>query len=348
MRLIHLADYGGPYAGSFIPMLAAVGREATRRGWDFQLIFSEVARDRPWLSLLKDWPVTFAPKGDAAYDTIRQAIDGPTVLHSHFTGFDFPTARLARELPEVATYWHTHSKLVEGAKAQVKNRIRYAWFGRGVSENLCVTPEIAQQVRARFGRRASYLPNAIDTERFSLATAQERQTARHELGLDSAPVFLHLGWDWHRKGGDLMLDALAAVPEARVVTVGADPAVVASHPAADRVLVVPPTNDVRPLQAAADVFLSSSRAEGMPYSLLEGLSRGVPAVVTPINGHRLVADSAPGCHVAAAVDADALAESMRRALKGEDDPAELHRWVVSNADVKAWARDLCDRYGRGV
>jgi hypothetical protein len=34
VRLIHLAGYGGPYPGSFIPMLRAVIGAAARRDWE--------------------------------------------------------------------------------------------------------------------------------------------------------------------------------------------------------------------------------------------------------------------------------------------------------------------------
>jgi glycosyltransferase involved in cell wall biosynthesis len=328
-------------------MLIAVGNEAKRRDWQFEVVFSEVAIGREWLPLLEDFPVTFSPLGEAAHDAIRRKVNGATVLHTHFSGFDLVAAKIARDFPNVAAYWHTHSRLPKGMKSQIRNRVRYAWLGRGVEENYCVTPEIMIEVRRRMGRHAIYLPNAIDTNRFPVATRQERVLARTKLGIDSTrPLFLHLGWDWHRKGGDLMLDALQILESARAISVGGDAGAVANHLSSDRVTVIPPTQNLRELLIAADVFLSSSRAEGMPYSLLEALSCGVPAVVTPINGHLLVADQAPGCHVAAASTPEALADAMARALRRPEQPATLHSWVAANADVGQWAGELCDRYER--
>ena len=54
VRLIHLAGYGGPYPGSFIPMLRAVMGAAERRGWSREAVFTPISRERVWLGELDE------------------------------------------------------------------------------------------------------------------------------------------------------------------------------------------------------------------------------------------------------------------------------------------------------
>src|SRR5437899_1917305 len=53
IRIVHLADYGALYGGSFVPMLRALAIEARRRGHDPVMRFSERARGRNWLPELE-------------------------------------------------------------------------------------------------------------------------------------------------------------------------------------------------------------------------------------------------------------------------------------------------------
>src|SRR3954452_1807151 len=100
MRVIHLAKYAGPYPGSFIAMLRAVAGVVER----CEAVFDPVAADRAWYSELgAEMPVRLSPAGAdrAAIARFIRALldeepDEPTVLHTHFTGFDLPAVGAVR------------------------------------------------------------------------------------------------------------------------------------------------------------------------------------------------------------------------------------------------------------
>ena len=100
MRLIHLAGYGGPYPGSFIPMLRAVMGAAARRGWDCEAVFTPTSRDRAWLGEFEQdsIPYRFSPESASRRELtgwvadLLAERDGPAVLHTHFTRFDVAAA----------------------------------------------------------------------------------------------------------------------------------------------------------------------------------------------------------------------------------------------------------------
>jgi glycosyltransferase involved in cell wall biosynthesis len=232
-------------------------------------------------------------------------------------------------------------------------------MSRGVSQILCVAPDLARDVRRRLAPpgRVAFLPNAIDTDRFAPPDAGARQRARDALQLSAeAPVLAHFGWDWHRKGGDLYLRAverLVAAGRRLVVAL----AIGGGEPAAElarelgldgTVRVLGSVARVQDVYAAADVFVSPSRAEGMPYSVAEALASGTAVVASDIPGQRFICEGIRGCGLTALDDAE-LADAIGAVLARDPETAaaeaaEARAWVVANMDLRGWADNLLERY----
>ena len=220
---MHLAGYGGPYAGSFVPMLRGVMRAARDRGWSCEAVFGPVARDRVWLDELRDDGIPFriAPSTSRA-DTsglVRSLLaesDEPTILHTHFTSFDIAAATAAARHRAAKVFWHVHTPHHNGLPMRARNRFKYALVGRRVERILCVSSELAEVVVKRGAPkgRVEFMHNAVDVERFWLLERQEREIARLRLGLPAGqPLLVHFGWDWTRKGGDLFMQTVRMLRE---------------------------------------------------------------------------------------------------------------------------------------
>src|SRR5262249_16915900 len=148
---------------------------------------------------------------------------------------------------------------------RMRNVVKYRMFGRQVTAALCVAPDVAAQVGARGMSREKVrlFPNAIDTDRFAHATGEQREWARSILGLPANGQGLrHFGWDWHRKGGDRLVDAVSLLrrdghDSIRALTIVGDGQ--ASNPRslndAPGVYVVGPMEEVALLYSAADLFI---------------------------------------------------------------------------------------------
>ena len=77
-------------------------------------------------------------------------------------------------------------------------------------------------------------------------------------------------------------------------------------------------NDVASCLRAFDLYVSSSRWEGMPYTILEAMAAQLPVVATDVEGHR---DAVAHCEtgwLVASEDANALASALLRALKADN------------------------------
>jgi glycosyltransferase involved in cell wall biosynthesis len=97
--------------------------------------------------------------------------------------------------------------------------------------------------------------------------------------------------------------------------------------------------DVQELLATADVFVLSTRSEGLPLSVLEAMAAGLPVVASDVGGiPELVADGVSGVLVPPG-DPDALAEAIERLLENSPLAQQLglagRRRVLENFDLEA-------------
>jgi glycosyltransferase involved in cell wall biosynthesis len=70
--------------------------------------------------------------------------------------------------------------------------------------------------------------------------------------------------------------------------------------------------DVAPFYSAADAFIMSSRSEGLPISLLQAFSLGLPSIVTDVGGMAEVVRLARAGIITPAGDVDAMAAAIVR------------------------------------
>lgn len=137
-------------------------------------------------------------------------------------------------------------------------------------------------------QRVSVLRNGVDLELFHPLS---RATARAALGL-SGRVLLSVGHLIERKGNHLTIEALAALPDVRLLLVGDGPEEAAlrrlarTHGVEDRVRFcgAVPQAELPRYYAAADALVLASSREGWANVLLEAMACGTPVLATSIWG----------------------------------------------------------------
>jgi glycosyltransferase involved in cell wall biosynthesis len=282
----------------------------------------------------------------------------PTILHTHFTSFDVAAALAAVRQPSARVVWHMQSPARTDPVGRVRGVVRNGVLGRLVDQILCVAPDRAEAAIAEGAPRdrVRFFPNAIDTSAFAPATPDERAAARNALGLDgTGAVLLHFGWDWDRKGGDVFLRAVRALldrgRDVTAVSVGAGgPAgeLARTLGLGDALVLRPAGAQVQRVFAAADVFASPSRAEGMPFSVLEALASGVPVAASDIPGQAAIGAGIAACRITPLEPlehADAIAGLLDRpdAVAAAERAAAIER-VRAEYDLSVWADRLLGVY----
>ena len=217
------------------------------------------------------------------------------------------------------TYWSGHGL----------RRLRTTTFLGRARAVVALTSRTADTLHDhyRVGRdRLAVIPTAASRTRNRPATAEERSTARRNYGLpDGAPVAAVIGALSPEKAVDVAIDALAHLPELRLVVAGDGPERAslesrAARVAPARVKFTGALDDPSPAFAAADVVVLPSRTEGLPGVLIEAGLRGLACVATDVGYVRdIVIDGETGV-VVAGEDSGALARGIERVLAEDAAP----------------------------
>ncbi len=200
----------------------------------------------------------------------------------------------------LAAWWARVPIVVAGVRVvepDARWRMRLdCWTNRLVDRTICVSRAVADAYRT-LGYREDQLtvvPNGVDFNRF----AHAEPTELSQFGIPSdARTIISVGRLHPQKGFDLLIAAFALLlrdspandnMHLLIVGEGPDRALLESEIQAgglsDCVHLIGQQPDVAPLLRAADLFVLSSRWEGMPNVLLEAMAAGLPCVATNVEG----------------------------------------------------------------
>lgn len=220
------------------------------------------------------------------------------VLHAHLTyalvvvGL-LPVSRVRR----VGTFHNLG--IAGGREGGLKARVLRAVLG-GVARRrfdvLSAVSYAASQAylrELRLKQAPVVIPNPVDVAQLRRLAPASREEARRALGLDEATqlIVCLAKFTWE-KAHDVLLDAFAEVPGARLVLVGDGPlrrtleVQAARLGVASRIKWCGELNQTEVVcwLKAASLMVLSSRSEGQPVSLLEAMALEVPIVACSVGG----------------------------------------------------------------
>ena len=179
----------------------------------------------------------------------------------------------------------------------------------------------------RLGKRVEKIPGmGADYARFHRLHQHEALKVRKELGISpDASALLCVGELSQRKSQDVLLRMALRLPEnATLILAGDGPLQGAYRALSDRLglggrVIFPGyAENVESLYAIADVYVSASRIEGLPFNILEAMRMGLPIVASAVKGHTdLIQDGQTGLLYPYG-DADACAERVLQAISSDD------------------------------
>jgi glycosyltransferase involved in cell wall biosynthesis len=349
MRILHLASYGNPAAGGFVPMIAALSARVRARGDTFGLVVPEVAGSA-WHDAVRASGTELHVVAGAREAAALARAWRPDIAHVHFFGWE-PAITLALAASRTRLFWHAHStSVVRGrVRRSLRSLVKYRGFGARVERFVTVSATTAGElaVLGAAPGRIVVVRNEVDMRRFRAPKRTEREAARAALGLDG-PTLLFFGRDPYLKGADLLAQALARTAGVTVLAVGTPAAARAAlAAAAARVVAVERADDVVPLLWAADAVAVPSRAEGFALVLLEAVSTGLPAAASDLPALREAANGAGAVTFVAAEDAGALGAALRAALGSERALSEAPPQAFGGGNgLERWARGITALYDR--
>ncbi len=270
-----------------------------------------------------------APHPSAAVRTLRTLRQGGfDVVHLHeplAPSITIP-ALVAHPAPLVGTF---HA---------AGDRTPYRWLGGSLRRlagrldaRVAVSETAARLAHRHLGGTYEVLFNGIDVRRHSSA-----DPARVD-----APTVLFLGRHEPRKGLDVLLAAMAQLPDDLVLWVAGDGPehhrLRRRHGADARIRWLGRLGDddkIARLRAATVVCVPSLHGESFGIVLLEAMAAGTPVVASDLPAYRALTDHGRAAHLVAAGDATALAGGLLHVLH---DPCHA-------ADLRASGERLTQRY----
>jgi glycosyltransferase involved in cell wall biosynthesis len=215
--------------------------------------------------------------------------------------------------------------------------------------------------------RITVIPNGVNAARFAdggptLRAGTLVEEARRELGADRTPLVGSVGCLAARKDYGTLFEALARLRgrgvDFRVALVGdgIERAALEERARAldlaGRVRFLGERTDVERLLPGMDVFVLSSREEGIPNALLEAMAAARPCVATAVGGTpEVMRDGETGWLVPPA-DPEALAGALADALARPEEArrrgAAARRAVIEGMSLEAMTRRHEEFYRRAV
>jgi glycosyltransferase involved in cell wall biosynthesis len=370
-RVLHVIDslrLGGAEA-----LLAALVRELDRsqRSWNAVCVPWSEDADPGLVASLQEHAADFrwapsAPLYDPrlSFALARAIVDLRVgVVHSHLSTANITSRAAAVTLlrPHITTVHTVPGPTAEDTRARALADGWSSWLSRRL---VAPSPEVADAYRRAFrlpARRMRVIPNAPAAE--PPPPGFDRAALRQELlGRSGTEVVVTVARLQREKGIGDLVDAAGELggrrPGLRIVVAGAGPEESALRKQIGAaglegvVELLGRRSDVGQLLAAADAFCLPSRHEGLPISLLEAMSAGLPCVATRVGGiPGLVADGDSGCLVepaspvalAAALDV-VLGDRERARRMGDGARRLVERRYGLTATAGAYA-DLYDELG---
>jgi len=254
------------------------------------------------------------------------------------------------------------------AKSNLKNRLTTRYLVPRVAINLAVSQHVLDWALRTmpFAHKAKWkvVANGVDLAR--LQPSARGAGIRTELAIsETAPLLGMVGnfYSGDRKDQLTVCRALsqvfAAQPAAQFLFVGDTGsdggrmyneclALCNDSGIAERVHFTGKRSDVADVLQALDVFVFSSRAEGMPVAVIEAMAAGLPTVLSDIEPLREVTDGGRVARLFRTGDPSDLAEKILELLS---DPKEsellgqaAHEWAVQEYSIDAHIRRLYDVY----
>ncbi len=210
-----------------------------------------------------------------------------------------------------------------------------------------VSGHTARQLDRYIGRKdAIVIPYGVDHEWFSPeAIASLRDPAREVYGWhpDQTTVLL-VGNDWRNKGLPALLEAVARCPDLklRLFVVGHDEQSVMRRKAdqlsvAGQVKFFSLVKDVRVFYAVADIIAAPSLEDSFNLPVLEAMSCGLPAIVSPHAGiSEWLSDGRDCLLLKNPEHADELAAAIRVLVTEPARRTEIARNALSTAAKFTW------------
>lgn len=369
--ILHIMDYGGPYSGNFISSLIFLEEKVAKElGHNSIFIFSEIAKKRQWVNLIKKRkiPIYFVDKKLSLLKRVKKIITiikdyNVILLHSQFTTFDLDAVFVAKYL-KAKVIWHERSIFFEKftVKQRLKDLIKIRFIANNWVDSVVTVSDSVSELMKQRGIMPSKIitiNNGIDIKKFWGINKKKKAILSRKYNiLKNQKVFLLFGWSPHTKGVDLFVNAskilwdLGYTNILCLIVYGEKSKDIICKMIADIpwVRAIPPIENMVELYNITDCFVSASRTEGFSNSIGEAMISRLPVVSSNLSHLiRIFGHTGKGFITFKNKDIQDLADSLERILKtSSKELCEMgnlnYQYIKENYTIDKWCKKIIDLY----
>jgi glycosyltransferase involved in cell wall biosynthesis len=276
--------------------------------------------------------------------TVDAMLTKSDIVHYHAVGPGLP-AVLPRYVSGAKVVLTVHGLDAERAKwsrsAQLVLRSAQWMSARVPDATIVVSRDLAEHFHRRYDRTTWYVPNGVADP-----IHRRPDAIRRRFGLRGRDYILFVGRLVPEKAPDLLLRAFSSVDgDTKLVLVGGSSFTddyvrgLRSQAASDPRVILPGYvygDLLEELYSNAAVFVLPSLLEGLPLTLLEAASYGIPVVASDIPPHvEIVGSDGPGRRLVAVGDEGGLSRTLAHTLGSQD---------TERAGADAFGREVLATY----
>jgi len=201
--------------------------------------------------------------------------------------------------------------------------------------NVACSHTLQKTFKDLYNRNIKCVPNCVDTDYFTPLAYHEKKKLQRELGIDiNKRIFLILGSLSERKNNITAITVFNQLRDidAQLVIVGNGPEMefLKTHATNPNIIFTGETSEPIKYLRASDILISCSLAEGLPNTVLEAISCGLPCILSNIGPHKEIIDNNSAGELFTIKDTSALKEIVIEAMNWDNTKGYTARQLALN------------------
>jgi len=171
---------------------------------------------------------------------------------------------------------------------------------RRTRQTFACSESLAKQYATELNLKFPFIRNGVDVSKFSAVPQEEKYRLRKMLGLPmDKKILVYTGQFVERKNQKFLLKAFtedSRFGDAYLILLGEGndyPELKAQYGSAKNVRFFGSVNNVKEYLQASDLYVSTSKSEGLPNGVLEAMAIGLPVLLSDIEQHEEIYNTNP-------------------------------------------------------
>ena len=282
--------------------------------------------------------IALALWGNRQFLKMIKQID-PDILHGHGLRPDYYISKLVNQntYTTIHNYPHmdypySHGEILGRIMAKVQLDCI-----RATKHPIACSKAISDELKSRFGINSCFIRNGVDIEEYRTVDSSQKMELRKKYNIpQDVKVFISVGWLSERKNPLPLIQMFRKAKfgnSFQLIIIGKgdllDQCIQLKTESIHLLGYVENLNDYLNL---ADYYISASKAEGMPCSVLQAMACGLPVLLSDIPPHREIWDLNP--QVGVLFDAE-NSEDLLKAYNGIQSINQLVAGQAARKTVEA-------------